>query len=238
MRTAHQNVPIPAGDREVANKEFVDTSVSSLVAAYEVLYKWNHADVAEFTLTEPLADGWAVAFVPATTTKAEHILVTSANTGSASEAYLMITNAVGKDDYEVWANHNFFDTSNQQFVYAVSRGDDIGSDVYAGARWEQPAGVLTGVYNEGVGDVVAASSIEIVPSGSSPEDFLVETKSSVRGRMLGKGWGRIANLGHIDTSTHAGLGTSQNVGFRFELPVAASAFTVEIFDLAVYRRRQ
>lgn len=238
MRTAHQNVPVPATSSSAANKDFVDTSISSLVTAYEVLFQWNHSDVTQFTLTEPLADGWSVGFVPATTTKAEHILVTSANTGSPSEAYLMVTAALGDADYEMWAVHNFFDTSNQQFVYALSRGDDISNDRYAGARWEQPAGELTGVYNEGVGDQVAAGSLEIVPAGTSPENFILETHSSVRGQLIGKGWGRISNYGQIDTATYAGLGTSGNVGMRFELPVAASAFTVEIYDLVLFLRKQ
>ena len=209
MRTAHQNAPVPQNDREVVNKEFVDSSLSSLVASYDVLYQWNHLNVGEFTLTQPLSDGWAAVFVAATTTKAEHIRVTSANTGSASEAYLMVTANVGEADYEAWAVHNFFNTSNQQFLHLISRGDNVAGDVYAGARWEQPAGSLVAVYNEGIGDQEVASSLEIVPAGTSPEDYLVETHSSVRGHLIGKGWGRLSNYGHIDTSSLAGLGTSQ-----------------------------
>ena len=111
MRTAHQNVPVPAQDKEAANKEFVDSSLASLVAAYEILFQWNRSDVSQFTLTAPLADGWSVTFQPATTTKAAHIRVTSANTGSPSEAYLMVTVAVADPDYEIWSIHNFFNTS-------------------------------------------------------------------------------------------------------------------------------
>lgn len=238
MRTAHQNVPIPANNQEAANKEFVDTSISSLVAAYEVLFQWNHSDLTQFTLTEPLADGWAATFVAATTTKAEHIRLTSANTGSPSEAYYMVDTALSGGDHELLVVHNFFDTSNQQYVYAVCRGDDIASDRYVAARWEQPAGELVGVYNEGVGDQVAAPSFEMVPSGTSPEAFVVETQMSVRNKLLGKGWGRLSSYGQIDAATYPGLGTSGNVGLRLELPVAASAFQIEIFDLIAYRRKQ
>ena len=238
MRTAHQNVPIPVANKEAANKQFVDTSIASLVASYDILFQWNHSDVSQFTLTEPLADGWAVVFVPATTAKAEHIRLTSSNTGSPSSAYLMVNSAVGSANYEAWMIHNFFNTSNQQFVYALSRADDISADRYAGARWEQPAGELVGVYNEGGGDVVVAPSYEVLPSGASPETFLVETHSSVRGRLLGKGWGRISNYGQVDATTYPGLGTSDTVGIFVDLPVAASSFVCEIYDFVIYERRQ
>lgn len=238
MRTAHQNVPIPVNNQEAANKEFVDTSISSLVASYDVLFQWNHSDLSQFTFTEPLADGWSAVFVAATTTKAEHIRITSANTGVPSESYLMVTAALASGDHEMLAVHNFFNTSNQQYVRMICRGDDIATDRYVAARWEQPAGELVGVYNEGVGDQVAAPSLEIVPSDTSPDSFVVETHLSARNKLMGKGWGRIANYGQIDASTYPGLGTSGNIGLRFELPVAASAFQVEVFDLVAFRRKQ
>jgi len=114
------------------------------------------------------------------------------------------------------------------------------NDIYAGATWDQPSGTLVGVYNEGGGEVSVASSLEMVPSGinaATGHAIRVETWATARGLLLGKGWGRFANYGHIDATTEGGLETSTNVGMRFDKRTSSAGETLEIFDFVVYERR-
>lgn len=236
MRTAHQNVPTPQLAQEVVNKDFVDTSISAIPTEYDIFFKWNHTSTAQFTLTDPLAHGWAMLFVAATAAKAEHIRVTAPVFGGTSKAYLLVTTPISVPNFEMLSVHNFFNIATQQFVYQLARAANVATGIYAGARWEQPAGVLTGVYNATLGDQIVASSLELVPAGPSPEAHVVETTSSVRGHLLGKGWGRLANYGQIDSATQPTLLTSQVAGLGFTLTGPASQ-TIEIFDLIVYQRK-
>jgi hypothetical protein len=234
MRTAHQNVPAPQLSQEAANKEFVDAAIGAL--EYDVLFKWNHTNTAQFTLVDPSVHGWAMAFVAATTSKAEHILVTAPVFGGVSKAFLMVTAALSGPNFEMFSVHNFFNIATQQYVYQLVRAADVTTGIYAGARWEQPAGVLLGVYNATAGDQIIAPSVELVPSGANPEDYLVETQLSARGHLLGKGWGRVSSYGQIDSSSQAALLTSQVAGMGFTL-TGPSSEVVEIYDMVVFQRK-
>jgi hypothetical protein len=236
MRTAHQNAPVPQLSQEVANKDFVDSAIGAIPTEYDVLFKWNHTSTAQFTLTDPLAHGWAMLFVAATATKAEHILVTAPVFGGTSKSYLTVTAPMVAANFEMLSIHNFFNIATQQYVYQLARAANVTTGIYAGARWEQPLGVLTGVYNATAGDQIVAASIEPVPSGPSPEVYIVETHSSVRGHLLGKGWGRLSSYGQIDSTTQPTLMTSQVAGMGFTLTGPASQ-TIEIYDLVVYQRK-
>ena len=230
MRTAHQNAPTPQLNQEVAPKGYVDTSVAGISTQYNVLFKWNHTSAAQFTLTDPSVHGWVMAFVAATAAKAEHIRVTAPVFGGTSKAYLTVTTPISGPNFEMLSIHNFFNIATQQFVYQLARAANLTTGIYAGARWEQPAGALTGVYNATLGDQVVAPSIELVPAGPSPELNVVETQSSVRGHLLGKGWGRMSSYGQIDSTTEPTLLTSQVAGMGFSLTGPASEI-IEIFDL-------
>lgn len=236
MRTAHQNAPLPQLSQEVANKDFVDTAIGAIPIEYDVLFKWNHTSTAQFTLVDPSTHGWAMLFVAATTTKAEHIRVTAPVTGGVSKGYLMITAALGGANFEMFSVHNFFNIATQQYVYQLARAANVTTGIYAGARWEQPAGALLGVYNATLGDQTIASSVELVPSGPNPENYLVETYLSARGALLGKGWGRMANYGQINSSAQAALLTSQTAGMGFTL-TAPNNETIEIYDMVVFQRK-
>jgi hypothetical protein len=241
MRLAHQSTPAPQADQESSTRKYVDDSVAAIDAGeYQVLFSWNHTDISQFTLTDPASDGWAVAFVAATTGKAEHIRITSPVVGFATVAYLTVTGGLTSPDIEINATHGFFDTNNQQLVSALVRGAGLASNIYAGATWDQPTGTLKGVYNEGAGEIEVASSLELVPSGidaSNGHATRVESWATIRGLLLGKGWSRFANYGHIDTTTEAGLGTSTVVGMRFDKQTASTGETLEIFDFVAYQRR-
>lgn len=236
MRTAHQSVPAPQLTQEAANKGYVDSSIAAIPNEYKALFKWNHSNVSQFTLTDPSAHGWSVSFVAATTSKAEHIRVTAPTFVGSSRAYLVVSATLSSSNFECIAVHNFFNFANTQYVYALSRASNVTTGIYAGARWEQPAGVLTGVYNATLGDQIIAQSLEFVPSGATPQDYIVETQSSVRSSVFGKGWGKVANYGNIDYSTEPSLLTSAKAGMGFVLN-NPTAQIIEIYDFIVYQRK-
>jgi hypothetical protein len=241
MKLAHQTAPTPGVDREVSTKKYVDDTVGAVDSGeYQVLFTWNHADITQFTLTDPAIDGWGFAFVAATTGKAEYIRITAPTVGTDSVAYLTVTGGLPSAEIEMNVTHGFFNTNNQQLVTALVRGANIVTDIYAGATWDQPSGTLEAVYNEGAGEIAAASTLELVPSGidaTNGHTTRVETWVTARGLLIGKGWGRFASYGHIDTTTEAGLGTSLNAGLRFDKKTASAGETLEIFDLVIYQRR-
>lgn len=241
MKLAHQSVPTPQVDQESSTKKYVDDTVGSIDAGeYQVLFSWNHTDVTQFVLTDPGSDGWTAGFVAATTGKAEHIVVTAPTVGADSVGYLTVLGGLSSANAEVNITHGFFDTNNQQLVSVIARGSSIVTDIYAGATWDQPTGSLKGVYNEGAGEIAVASSLEIVPAGidaTNGHATRVETWLTTRGLLLGKGWGRFANYGHIDATTEVGLGTSLVAGMRFDKRTGSAGETLEIFDWVAYQRR-
>ena len=229
MKLKHQSTPQPQTDPEASSRKYVDDSISS---ALSLLFSWNHTSVSQLTLTQPLSDGWTMAFVAATSSEPEHILITAPPAGGATLAFVTVTAGLTSADHEVVAVHSFFG-SGTQTVSVISRVVNMIGGIFVGARWSMGAGgSLDGFYADGFGDTVIADSIEPVPD---VPPVTVETQLSVRGLSLGKGWGRLANYGSIDASTEAGLGTDLDTGMRFTQSAPASQ-TLKIYNWYAYKR--
>lgn len=228
MKTAHQNAS-PSQAKE--------KPASTNTCGCQVLFQWNHTDATQFKLVSD--PGWSVHHVKADEYRGEHLAVLSPES-KPGKAYLMVAGGVDAADYEMRIVHGFFNTGRPQLVYSVMRGVSVSDDVYVASRWEIPhgrSGRLTAVFNEGEGDEVSAAPVEDGPlPGYDPWDLIVETRSSVRGQMVGQGWGRISSFGHIETDTYPALRSSRNVGMMFDLPQAGPGVVIKIYDMVVVRK--
>jgi hypothetical protein len=237
MKLAHQVVKTPQSDTDAATKGYVN----SMTTAGDTIFRWNRADVDQFILVDPLAQGWSTTFVAASGAVPEHIKLTAPGSWSnaTGPVFLLVNPDLASSDHDIVVTHDLLSpTQYAQEVGIVDRY--VGSQDFVASLWDSTPGEVPSIRVEAtVGGVPSTvyTSPEVLPQGIiMGADTILRTNSAAIRGLHGCGWGRIA--GHGFCNGPEVLQTDRTVGFAV-LSLARTGMwgneSIRIFDFVAKR---
>ena len=215
MRLAHQTI----------------NTTSPQVTSDEV-FRWNRVDSSQFTLVDPLAQGWEFAFVPASSELPAHLLLTAPGSWSNSTGpVFLVTSEDLPLERRIDVVHGFFPI-DLQLVGPILRF--LADDSWVGMWWESNVGIASlvlGAEDNGspTNTVLEASVLDSASVGS-----IMKTSCASSGNLYGGGKGCVASYGALSGSED--LHVDQNAGFgvwSLESSGDHGGESIRIFDFAV-----
>ncbi len=235
MKLAHQVVRTPQTDADAATKGYVN----SMVTAGDTIFRWNRANVDQFLLVDPLAQGWSVIFVVASGAVPGHLKLVAPNSWSnaTGPVFLLVNPDVSTSDHDVVITHDLL--SPMQYAQEVGIVDRyVGSQDFVASLWDSTPGQVPSIKVEAtVGGIPSEiyKSPEVLPQNIIVgSDIVVRTNSTAIRGLHGCGWGRIS--GHGFCNGPEALQTDRTVGFAI-LSLARTGLWgnegIRIFDFVV-----
>ena len=232
MKTAHQVGLTPLDGQDNATRDYVLANVAG------ELFRWNRVDVSQFSLVDPLTQGWALAYVAASGGVPAHIRITAPSswTTATGPAFLLISPDLATADHDIIVTHDFFTPQpTTQTIGPLQRY--VADDSWIGTQWSfdnvaGPVVTLAVESEDGGAPASVFSDPEILPALVST-DVVRTVATSLRG-LHGCGLGRVA--GHGLFTGAASLYTDKTAGFGIWGLAWAGTHgneTLRIFDVVV-----
>ncbi len=176
------------------------------------VFRWNRTDVAQFTLLDPLSQGWTLSYESAALGVPTHLLLSAPPswTDSVGPVFVLVEGLEALER-QVVVVHDFFPMSYDQGVGPILRF--LSEDSWVGCRWSitRQGQTVTKAVEVAVEDGGTPQGMTVGTDDSVSDETVLKTMATSSGNLYGVGRGAVS--GYAAMAGSEDLHIDPTVGF-------------------------